>query len=88
MNYASIVFYNPDLENKIKEYLRKPKQFVVWDWDFEESLRLAHVNDTVYLSTDNQLGCVLYKVKMDENNKKYLETIWTAEDDLNYAPTH
>ena len=37
MNYASIVFYNPDLENKIKEYLRKPKQFVVWDWDFEES---------------------------------------------------
>ena len=86
MNYASIVFYNPDLENKIKEYLRKPKQFVVWDWDFEESLRLAHVNDTVYLSTDNQLGCVLYKVKIDENNKKYLETIWTAEDDLNYAP--
>tara|TARA_B100001250_G_scaffold255367_1_gene219799 strand:+ start:670 stop:936 length:267 start_codon:yes stop_codon:yes gene_type:complete len=88
MNYASIVFYNPDLENKIKEYLRKPKQFVVWDWDFEESLRLANVNDTVYLSTNNQLGCVLYKVKMDENNKKYLETIWTAEDDLSYAPHH
>ena len=88
MNYASIVFYNPDLENKIKEYLRKPKQFVVWDWDFEESLRHVHVNDTVYLSTDNQLGCVLYKVKMDENNKKYLETIWTAEDDLNYETPH
>ena len=40
------------------------------------------IGDTIMYLTSNQLGCVMYKVCKNENNEKYLEQIWNAEDEF------
>tara|TARA_Y100000389_G_C17463824_1_gene523827 strand:+ start:1948 stop:2211 length:264 start_codon:yes stop_codon:yes gene_type:complete len=77
-----IVLDNSDIMNYIYEY--NPKQYTVYEGDnyhdLEHYMNRARVNDEIYYMTYNQLGCKMYKVKKNGNNK-YLDVIWCADDD-------
>uniref|UniRef100_A0A6C0AH24 Uncharacterized protein n=1 Tax=viral metagenome TaxID=1070528 RepID=A0A6C0AH24_9ZZZZ len=84
MNNAYKVFHMSELANIIKEYARQPKHFRIWEnyEQLEICLNASYIGDTIMYLTSNQLGCVMYKVCKNENNEKYLEQIWNAEDEF------
>lgn len=87
MNSATKVFNICDIKQIILQYA-KPIEHVIYEYDyyskFKKILKKTFLNDTIYLCTNNQLGCKKYIVKVDKNNKKYTELIWSAEDEYEY----
>ena len=86
MNAIEQVFSIYDLRKIIMNYAYVPKKYSVWESDNKtvfDYLEIGNPHDTIYYSSYNQLGCVEYKIKLDENNVKYLSVIWSEEDEYN-----
>ena len=87
MNPIRKVFDISDLNTIILEYAYTPKKYIVYENygdSLQDCLSKGHEHDTVYYCTNNQLGCLMYEIKVDNDKKKYLHTIWAAEDDYYY----
>jgi len=78
------IYEIPELKRIITQYSYEPKEYVVYQGytnTVEDFLKKGNVHDTIYYCTDNQLGCVRYRIIINENNEKELEQIWSAADE-------
>lgn len=79
------VYEIPELKRIITQYSYEPKEHVVYqgytDDTIEKFKNKGNVHDTIYYCTDNQMGCVRYRIIMNENNEKDIEQIWSAMDE-------
>ena len=84
MNFATQVFHISDIKKIILKYAQ-PARIVIYEYEyyskFADILKKVSKNDIICLCTNNQLGCKEFIVKIDENNNKYTELIWSAEDE-------
>lgn len=86
MNIQTQVFDIHGIKKNILEYA-KPSVIIVFEYEyyakFAKILKRTSKNDIIYLCTNNQLGCKKFIVKIDDNQNKYTELIWDAQDDEN-----
>tara|TARA_Y100000389_G_scaffold203940_1_gene254190 strand:- start:2504 stop:2764 length:261 start_codon:yes stop_codon:yes gene_type:complete len=84
MSFANKVFDIPELKEIIMEFSYEPKTYTVFEGDAVSVFCLTekcNKYDRINYQTYNQMGCVLYEIRIDENNKKYLHQLWSADDD-------
>ena len=78
------VFSIPELNKIIQDYAYEPTHYNIWEGDettLHDCLIKGCPTDIVHYGSNNQLGCATYEIKLDENNEKYLYTVWCADDD-------
>ena len=84
MTSAQQVFNLLELRKKIIRIAYGPKRYSLWEGDEKQVydyLKIGQENDKIYYGTYNQLGCVEYEIRLNKNNEKYLQIIWSAEEE-------
>ena len=52
--------------------------------EIDNYLQNGNIGDTIFYSTNNQMGCVKYQINIDENKTKILNCIWSADSEEYY----
>ena len=86
MNFAQVVFDIKELRSKIIKLARERRTYCVWESDTKtvhDYLEIGEEKDIINYNSYNQLGCVSYEIRLDENKNKYLHETWSAENEYN-----
>lgn len=83
MNPIKKVFETSDLSTYIAKYAYEPKTYYVYEDDtniVQDYLNIGNEHDKICYMTYNQMGCIEYKIIIDDTNTKKLRVTWSAED--------